>query len=151
MKRFLVAAALVAAFAPLSSASGPVPQTPPVKADSQNRAKVTAIFISITLPDGTVQNLSLDPAKTEALFFTERSVTEMLGRFYDQLPERKTLPADQLLKRFGSKQGLVLLNGETSLPLSKESLSTLWTTPNASGVQPALIVKDPWCMPSGEP
>jgi hypothetical protein len=75
----------------------------------------------------------------------------MLGRFYDQLPERKTLPADQLLKRYGNKQGLLLLHSEPSLGLSSQSLTTLWTTPNASGVQPAFIVKDPSCMPTGEP
>jgi hypothetical protein len=103
------------------------------------------------LPDGTIKNFNLDPAKTEALFFTERSVSEMLGRFYDQLPERKTLPADKLLNHYGTKQGQTLLGGETSLLLSKESLTTLWTTPNAAGVQPAFILKDPSCLPAGEP
>lgn len=152
MNRFLSVLALAAGLALPSMALNPAILTPPViKAESPGRAKVTAIFISVMLPDGTIQNFSLDPAKTEALFFTERGASEMLGRFYDQLPERKTLPAAQLLKHYGSNQGLVLLSGGPSLPLSKESLTTLWATPNVSGVQPAFIMKDATCMPSGFP
>jgi hypothetical protein len=152
MKRCIGALALAAGLAFPGLASGPSNQVlSSVKSEPGARAKVTAIFISVTLPDGTVQNFSLDPAKTEALFFTERSASEMLGRFYDHLPVRKTLPADVLLKRYGSQQGMVLLSGEASLSLSQQSVTTLWTTPNASGVLPAFIMKDPYCMPSGQP
>lgn len=152
MKHYIGIMAFVTGLSFSSLAGEPINQAlPTIKPESVARAKVTAIFISVTLPDGTVQNFSIDPAKTEALFFTERGASEMLGRFYDHLPVRKTLPSDTVLKRYGNKQGMVLLGGEANLSLSQQGVINLWNTPNASGVQPAFISKDPSCEPYGCP
>ena len=151
MKRALSALALAASLAVPSFAANPVAQPQPsVQAQSAVRAKVTAIFISVTLPDGTVQNYSFDPAKTEALFFTDRSVTEMLGRFYDHMGS-KTLPAATLHNHFGAKTATTLLGGQASYPLSSGSLTNLWDTANPSGVLPALMLKTPDCSPTQWP
>lgn len=115
-----------------------------------NRARVTAIFISVTLPDGTVKNVSLDPARIEALFFSDRAVSEMLGRFYNQHGQGKILPAEPLMKRFG-KDARTMLKGESVLQLNQENLMTLWNTPSVDGVLPGVVLKDPDCNPTQWP
>lgn len=145
MKQILTSVALAVILALPCMASKPTAQHQP-----SNRAKVTAIFISVTLPDGTVKNISLDPAETEALFFTDRAVTEMLGRFYEMHGQGKFLSADRLLKRHGM-QTQVLLKGEAALPLTRDSLLTWWNTPNTEGVQPAFTIKSIDCDPTQWP
>jgi len=132
-------------------AANPAPQ-PQAAAlhQASARPRVTAIFLSVTMPDGTVQNLSVDPAKTEAIFFTDRGVTEMLGRFYDRVGT-KTLPTARLHGRFGAQTATTLLGGQSTYPLSAESLTTLWNTPNTSGSLPAVMLKSPDCEPTEWP
>lgn len=145
MKQLLTSVTLAAMLALPCTASKPTSQHQP-----SNRAKVTAIFISVTLPDGTVKNISLDPAETEALFFTDRAVTEMLGPFYEMHGQGKSLSAVQLLKRHGM-QARSLLKGEPAMPLTRESLLTWWNTPNSEGVQPAFTMKAITCDPTEWP
>lgn len=149
MKQILTCLALASGLCLPLAATQPALQTAS-GAPAVVRPKIMAIFISVAMPDGSVRNFSFDPVKTEALFFTDRAVTDMLGRFYDFIGT-KSLPAEALIQRFGVIKGQSLMAGGGTYPISSASLTTLWSTPNQEGIYPALILKTPECEPTQWP
>ncbi len=108
--------------------------------------------------------VDLDPCRTASLFFDEEAAVEILGAFYEG--KGKTITRDQAIARFGTRAEAWFPKGKDELPLNKKFLKLAWGTelkkvprgaksrmePRADPQSlPMVLVKDPECMPSGQP
>ncbi len=108
--------------------------------------------------------IDVDPCKTTSLFFDEHAAVEILGAFYEG--KGKTITRDQAIARFGTRAEAWFPKGKEELPLNKKFLKLAWgveqkktvrahksrTDPRADPqTLPMMIMKDPDCMPSGQP
>jgi hypothetical protein len=108
--------------------------------------------------------LDIDPARTTSLFLDEHAAVEILGGFYEG--KGRTITRDEAIARFGARAETWFPKGKEVLPLDKALLKKAWgqevkkstrkpralTDPRADPTSlPMMIMKDPSCMPTGEP
>ncbi len=110
-----------------------------------NRPVVTGITVNLSYPDGSSRTVTYDPRNTEALFWTDWAVTEILGRYYERFHPKLT--RGELERRFG-KARVAKLRAGTELDISSQDILDLWNTPDESGQLLALMTKKPDTSPS---
>lgn len=108
--------------------------------------------------------LDLDPATTTSLFLDEHAAVDILGAFYEG--KGRVITRDQAIARFGTRAEAWFPKGKESLPLDKAFLKKAWggdtkkkaprrgarTVPRADpNSLPMMLMKDPSCLPTGEP
>lgn len=108
--------------------------------------------------------LDLDPATTTSLFLDEHAAVEILGAFYEG--KGRDITRDQAIARFGTRAEAWFPKGKDTLPLDKAFLKKAWgddtkqkaprhgarSVPKADPASlPMMLMKDPGCLPSGEP
>lgn len=108
--------------------------------------------------------LDLDPATTTSLFLDEHAAVEILGAFYEG--KGRDITRDQAIARFGTRAEAWFPKGKDTLPLDKAFLKKAWgeevkrrpgkqkcmADPRANPDSlPMMLMKDPTCLPSGEP
>jgi hypothetical protein len=107
--------------------------------------------------------VDVDPAKATSLFFDEHAAVEILGGFYES--QNRTITRDAAIARFGARAEAWFPSGKDELPLDKKFMKLAWgddkkrvrdsksrMDPRANVHSlPVMIVKDPTCMPSGNP
>jgi len=129
------------------------------------RPKLLKIRLIYSVEGSTVPlELDLDPATTTSLFLDEHAAVEILGAFYEG--KGRDITRDQAIARFGTRAEAWFPKGKESLPLDKAFLKKAWgddtkkttkrrgarTVPKADpGSLPMMLMKDPSCLPSGEP
>lgn len=102
------------------------------------RPQVTSV--AVTLSDG--RTLTLDASHLEGLFWTDRTVNEMLGPFYNTFNMQLT-PADLT----GSEAALPVLGGQSSVDITPALVSQLWAATDQNGNLPAFVKKAEKCVP----
>ncbi|MBP1770964.1 MAG: hypothetical protein H6P99_127 [Holophagaceae bacterium] len=108
--------------------------------------------------------LDLDPATTTSLFLDEHAAVDILGAFYEG--KGRVITRDQAIARFGTRAEAWFPKGKDTLPLDKAFLKKAWgddtkkkatrrgarSVPKADPTTlPMMLMKDPSCLPSGEP
>ena len=102
------------------------------------RPQVTSI--AVTLSDG--RTLSFDATNLEGLFWSDRTVNEMLGPFYNTFDMQIT-PANLV----GSEAALPVLGGESSVDITPDLVDQLWNAADSEGNLPVVIKKQKACIP----
>ena len=115
------------------------------KSSSPNRPAVTAITVHLAYPDGSSRTVTYDPRNTEALFWTDWAVTEILGRYYEKYHPKMT--REELERRFG-KARVGKIRPGAELEITREDILALWSTPDESGLTLAMLSKQPDTKPA---
>jgi len=102
------------------------------------RPQVTSI--AVTLSDG--RTLSFDATNLEGLFWSDRTVNEMLGPFYDTFAMELT-PGDLS----EATAAIPVLGGQSSVAITPALVGQLWAAADASGNLPAFVKKIGKCIP----
>lgn len=115
------------------------------KSSSPSRPAVTAITVHLAYPDGSTRTVTYDPRNTEALFWTDWAVTEILGRYYEKHHPKMT--REELERRFG-KGRVAKLRPGTELQITRQDILDLWSTPDDGGLSLGMMSKLPDTTPS---
>lgn len=110
-----------------------------------NRPVVTGITVNLSYPDGSSRTVTYDPRNTEALFWTDWAVTEILGRYYERFHPKLT--RGELERRFG-KARVQNLRAGTELEINSQDIQALWNTPDEFGQFLGMMTKKPDTSPS---
>ncbi|MBI2838959.1 MAG: hypothetical protein HYX75_11620 [Acidobacteria bacterium] len=110
-----------------------------------NRPVVTAITVNLAYPDGTSRVVTYDPRNTEALFWTDWAVTEILGRYYERFHPKMT--REELERRFG-KARVAKLPDRSEFEITREDILLLWNTPDETGLALGTVSKGSDTKPS---
>jgi hypothetical protein len=102
------------------------------------RPQVTSV--AVTLSDG--RTLTLDASNLEGLFWSDRTVNEMLGPFYNTFDMQIT-PAHLV----GSEAALPVLRGQSSVAITPALVDQLWNAADSKGNLPTLMKKAGPCVP----
>lgn len=107
-----------------------------------NRVRVIRVTVEFEYADGTKKEVDIDPQENEALFWSDRSVTQMLAPFYET--HRKNLSVEE---RAEFAQEL----GRQVPAVTPDIVLELWNTPlDRSGTStelPGAIRKPIKCIP----
>lgn len=108
------------------------------------RPVVTGITVHLSFPDGSCRSITYDARDTEALFWTDRAVKEILGRYYDDNHPKMT--RGELEQRFNKERVKSLRPGK-ELQIERQDIIDLWDAPDGSGLTLGLMRKKPDCTP----
>ncbi|MEK6767179.1 MAG: hypothetical protein AABY49_13270 [Planctomycetota bacterium] len=110
---------------------------------NEKRVKVTRVTVEFEYADGTKKEVDIDPQENEALFWSERSVTQMLAPFYEK--HRKDLSVKESVE-FARELGRQVS------AVTPEIVIELWNTPidrcQATTELPGAIRKPIKCIPT---
>jgi hypothetical protein len=109
------------------------------------RVEVTGVVIHLAYPDGSQRTVTLDPKRTEAIFWSDRAMLEIFAPFYDKI-ERYTTP-DELATRFGDHI-LQLCKGKDRIKITPEFIKQMWELPNEKGLLMPFGAKTIKCIPN---
>lgn len=101
------------------------------------RPQVTSV--AVTLSDG--RTITLDASNLEGLFWSDRTVNEMLGPFYNTFAMQLT-PGDLT----DAPDAIPVLGGQSSVSYTPALVDQLWNAPNTSGNLPCIMLKIGMCM-----
>ncbi|MCP4219564.1 MAG: hypothetical protein GY765_33325, partial [bacterium] len=101
----------------------------------EKRGKVTGVIVEISYPDGTTKTITVDPKKTEAIFWSERAVKKIFAPFYDSKGYFEVV--EEMNK---------------TLPKAKKKdcpdrVLELWDVEDKNGMKPAFLGKSQECDP----
>lgn len=108
------------------------------------RAKLTGITLNVKYPNGTTENISLDPNKMTCLFWSDETVLQIFAPFYDKIQSEIT--KEELINRFGNEAKTVIGDNPT-LKITRDIIETLWNLPNSKNSLPAVMGKTTDCTP----
>ena len=111
------------------------------------RAKIVGIVIFIQNPDGSISTKSFDPNKVEALFFSERAVTDILGTFYET--RNSILSRDQFIELFGLTRTQKVLGNAQNARITRNLLQQFWNTSDENNQLITIMFKQHKCIPGG--
>jgi NAD(P)-dependent dehydrogenase (short-subunit alcohol dehydrogenase family) len=113
------------------------------------RPIVTGVTVNVLYPDGTSRTYTIDPSRTEALFWSDRAVLEILAPFYQTI-EKHTTP-DELRERFGDEVMSLDVMRSERVRITPSLVGDLWTLRDSSRKAPAFIQKTRNCIPRPQP
>jgi len=108
------------------------------------RPEVTGITVELRHPDGRETSTVLDPAKTEALVWSDRAALEILAPFYDtyeSIYTRETLTASCGI------DALPLMGGKQHLRVTPQLVENLWNLKDQNDMLPPYMEKSIFCTP----
>jgi hypothetical protein len=114
--------------------------------ENSKRAVVTGITINLSYPDGSSRTVTVDPKRTEAIFWSDRAAMEILAPFYSTI--EKSTTAEEMALRFG-EHVLELCGKKGEVKITPEFIRNLWRLPNKQGVCMPFILKTIKCIPNG--
>lgn len=109
------------------------------------RAKINKITVEVEYSDGTQKLVDIDPTESEALFWSDRAVSEILAPFYST---PKDVPDDE-------KGEVAIDAGYEADVITPDVVMSMWNSPNsidkADADYPAMIKKKIKCIPTPSP
>ncbi|MCL5979166.1 MAG: hypothetical protein M1488_00500 [Gammaproteobacteria bacterium] len=118
------------------------------KAKAVVRETVIGITINVLTSEGHCKTLTIDPSRTEALFWSDRAVNEILAPFYDRVEKYTT--QEELVNRFGPgiKKAFTSLGikGE-QVRITPALVKEMWQLTHESGDGLSYIEKTRNCIP----
>ena len=112
--------------------------------EKKNRTKVTGITVNLLYPNGVPVTITIDPTKTEALFWSDRAIKEIFAPYYEKHESEMT--KDEMVKRFGAK-GERLIGAKDKIKVDKGLVEKLWKKEGTDVFLPALLSKSINCFP----
>lgn len=109
---------------------------------SKKRVKVTGVTLNLLYPNGESRTVTLDPRHTEAIFWSERAVMEILAPFYEK--ESSVLTPEKIVESFGP-QAKKVVGKKKKVTVSKNVVEELWNLEDAEGYLPGLMAKTLEC------
>ena len=121
------------------------------------RKQVTKITVEFN--DGTKKTYPDNGYMPVALFWSDHSVIDILGSYYDGLTTSRQMKHPDMKKHFGPIRTDKVFNdpqnqvstdpqGRKQVRLTKRVIEEIWNTPNQV-LLPPLMSKDPGCDPGG--
>lgn len=113
------------------------------------RMVVTGVTINVADSSGKSYTYTIDPNETEALFWSDRAVKEMLAPFYNTINKSATL--DELKDGFGDSVTSLPLNknSDGSVKITPQLVAQLWELEDSDGNKVPVIKKPRKCIPQG--
>lgn len=112
--------------------------------DKKKRPKVTEVTIKAVYPDGDSRTITIDPTSTEALFWSDHTVLEILAPFYEA--NEVYISKQEMIDRFGEK-GEEIIGTEASIKVTEQLIEELWTKKEPGGGLPVMMGKTNDCLP----
>lgn len=116
---------------------------------TKNRAKVTGVTINLSYPDGSSRTITIDPARVEAIFWSDRGVKEILAPFYDTID--KMVSKQIIIERFGEGAAGLVAEYSDEFKITPELIKLLWDLEHGEDGQIAFICKTIKCIPTVDP
>ena len=107
---------------------------------------MTGVTLNIAYPDGTTKTVTVDAWRVEGIFWSDRTVIEMLAPFYDKFEKITTI--EELADRFGASRLKSLKQKTGEIRITSKLIETLWHTPGENGNLPPVIMKTRKCIPT---
>lgn len=114
---------------------------------SAPRVQVTGIVVYLAYPDGTTRVVTYDPRRVEALFWSQRAVTEMLGRYYTD--KDVVMTREHCVECFGHHRTRRVMGQRKAVRITPELLEALWNAPDEHGCCIGLLAKEVNTQPGG--
>lgn len=111
------------------------PATPP-----ERRVQVTGIVVYLQYPDGTTRTVTYDPRRVEALFWSRRAVTQMLGRYYAD--KQVFIDREYCTHCFGDRRTQEVMGNRQKVQVTAEFLEHLWDAPDEQGSCIGILAKE---------
>ncbi|GBC84087.1 hypothetical protein HRbin11_00508 [bacterium HR11] len=118
------------------------PATPP-----EQRVQVTSVVVYLQYPDGTTRTVTYDPRRVEALFWSRRAVTEILGPYYDG--KNILMDRDHCLRCFGPTRTQAIMGNQPKVRVTPDLLERLWDAPDDQGCCIGILAKQDNSNPGG--
>ncbi len=97
----------------------------------ERRVQVTGIVVYLQYPDGTTRTVTYDPRRVEALFWTRRAVTEILGSYYESRDISMT--REHCTHCFGPTRTRAIMGNRSEVRITSDLLERLWDAPDDQG------------------
>jgi hypothetical protein len=107
------------------------------------RPQVSGVTLHLLYPDGKEREMSLKEGSFEGLFWSERTVLEILAPFY-QTVERRLSRAD--LIDLTTPRATSLIGNQEEIPITPTLVADLWNLEDEEGLLPPVIMKIPDCI-----
>jgi len=120
---------------PRSKTAAKPAATPP-----EPRVQVTGIVVYLQYPDGTTRTVTYDPRRVEALFWSRRAVTEMLGRYYAH--QNVYMTREHCIRCFGPTRTQEIMGDRSEVRVTPELIERLWDAPDDQGWRIGILAKD---------
>ncbi len=122
------------------------PEIPQLKSPGfeAGRARVTGITVELRHPDGRETSTALDPAKTEALAWSDRAALEILAPFYNTY---ESIFTRETFAQSCGTGSLHLMGGKEHLRITPRLIEELWDLEDQTNMLPPYMVKGSDCMP----
>jgi hypothetical protein len=114
----------------------PFPQT------ANPRPQVGGVTLHLLYPDGKEREMSFKEGSFEGLFWSERTVLEILAPFYNTIERR--LSRAELIDLCGPR-ATSLIGNQEEIPITPALIADLWNLEDEEGVLPPVIMKIPQC------
>jgi hypothetical protein len=107
------------------------------------RPQVSGVTLQLLYPDGQTKEMSFKEGSFEGLFWSERTVLEILAPFYETT-ERRLSRAD-LIDVCGPRASSLIGNRD-EIQITPALVADLWNLENEEGLLPPVIMKIPDCI-----
>jgi hypothetical protein len=111
------------------------------------RVQVTGVVVYLQYPDGTTRTVTYDPRHVEALFWSRRAVTEILGRYYTD--KDVSMDREHCIRCFGPARTRAIMGDQPSVRVTPDLLGRLWDTPDEQGCCIGILTKEGNSSPGG--
>jgi hypothetical protein len=113
-----------------------------------NRKKVSKVTVEFN--DGTKKTYPDNGYMPVALFWSDHSVIDILGSYYDSVKTDHQMTYEKLQDHFGATRAIAVCSDGPgkSVTVDKKMIEEIWNTPNQA-LLPPLMSKDPGCDAGG--
>ncbi|MFM7393848.1 MAG: hypothetical protein ACKO22_05680 [Cyanobium sp.] len=112
------------------------------------REKVIGVTIHVLSSEGHCKTITIDPELSDAIFWTDRAVNEILAPFYEK--NEKFTTQEELITRFGPQMKATFkqLGIQTAeVRITPELVKAMWQMSHDNGDQFSYILKTRKCIP----
>jgi hypothetical protein len=106
------------------------------------RPQVSGVTLHLLYPDGKEREMSFKEGKFEGLFWSERTVLEILAPFYNTVERR--LSRTELVDLTGPR-ATSLVGNQEEIQVTPALVADLWNLEDEEGVLPPVVMKMPNC------
>jgi hypothetical protein len=115
---------------------------------TSKRERVVGVTLHIVDSSGNARTVTIDPTRTEAIFWSDRAAEEILASFYGSIDKRTT--KSDLVRRFGD--GIIPIFNKLGISseevrITPDLVKEMWQLTSASGDKLAFIQKTVNCIP----
>lgn len=115
---------------------------------SNKRPQIKDVTLGIEFPNGTRKDILINAEELEGVFWSDRTVIEMLAQFYDSNDKEATL--SELKSSFGENAvSGVVADKNGNVKLTSSLIKNIWNSVNEDGQKPVCILKPRKCIPQG--